>query len=452
MFFDTCPKYIFFYVLLIASSVIGFSDSIEMRYIPEGTFWMGDDKNLVDEQPLHLVTVSPFYMDVYEVHIWHWDKVSTWAFDNGYEFSASSQNLRKEGPYWYTDNSKLIFPMNMMNWYDAVKWCNARSELEGRSPVYYLDENKTNVYRSGDVDLNSTNANWNATGYRLPTEIEWEYAARDGLYSKLYPWGNTVNGTQANYYYNGDPFDNSATPVGYFNGFQKIIDARYSFDGEYIKVADQRSNFGIHDLAGNVSEWCWDWYYDEWYSQSAASVKDNRGPGEDLVYPINASRGIQMTRVVRGGNFRSKPDKEFGNELRLAYRNFFPPSSNQRRVGLRCVRGNNVDDPLWHTATKLTGFPDWYFLKWLGYYWESQVEWVYHFDFGWIYPTGHGSYNNWLYFPKQGWMWTNSYSYPYFYSNKESSWFRYDEDNAELGWFIKLDSGASKRIGRVYPN
>ena len=135
-----------------------------MRYIPEGTFWMGDDKNLVDEQPLHLVTVSPFYMDVYEVHIWHWDKVSTWAVDNGYEFSVSSQNLRKEGPYWYTDNSKLIFPMNMINWYDAVKWCNARSELEGRSPVYYLDENKTNVYRTGEVDLNSTNADMECNG------------------------------------------------------------------------------------------------------------------------------------------------------------------------------------------------------------------------------------------------------------------------------------------------
>jgi len=64
------------------------ADSIEMRYIPEGTFWMGDDKNLVDEQPSTFGTVSPFYMDVYEVHIWHWDKVSTWAVDNGYEFSV----------------------------------------------------------------------------------------------------------------------------------------------------------------------------------------------------------------------------------------------------------------------------------------------------------------------------------------------------------------------------
>ena len=70
MFFDTCPKFLFSYFLLICSAVYALADSIEMRYIPEGTFWMGDDKNLVDEQPLHLVTVSPFYMDVYEVHIY----------------------------------------------------------------------------------------------------------------------------------------------------------------------------------------------------------------------------------------------------------------------------------------------------------------------------------------------------------------------------------------------
>ena len=86
-------------------------------------------------------------------------------------------------------------------------------------------------------------------------------------------------------------------------------------------------------------------------------LKTTVGPEKDLVYPINASLGIQMTRVVRGGNFRSKPDREFGNELRLAYRNFFPPGSNQRRVGLRCVRGNNIDDPLWHTAIKIIWFP-----------------------------------------------------------------------------------------------
>ncbi|MFL2735848.1 MAG: hypothetical protein ACJ0E8_02610, partial [Gammaproteobacteria bacterium] len=76
-----------------------FSDSIEMRFVPEGTYWMGDNKNLEDEQPLHLVSVSAFYMDVFEVNIWHWDKVSNWADDNEYEFSVASKSLRKEGPY-----------------------------------------------------------------------------------------------------------------------------------------------------------------------------------------------------------------------------------------------------------------------------------------------------------------------------------------------------------------
>lgn len=422
-----------------------------MRFVPEGTFWMGDNKNLSDEQPLHLVSVSPFYMDVYEVHIWHWDKVSNWATENGYEFSIASKDLRKEGPFWYKDNSLLVFPMNMISWYDAIKWCNARSELEGRTPVYYLDSNFSAVYRNGDVDLNASNVKWNATGYRLPTEVEWEYAARDGLYSKLYPWGNFLNGSLSNYYNNGDPFDNSASPVGYFNGYQRIIEAANSFQGEDYKATDQKSSFGIHDLGGNVSEWCWDWYYDEWYSQSAASSVDNRGPSTDFLSPINSGRGVKMTRVVRGGNFRSKPDAEYGNEVRTAYRNFFTPESTQRRVGLRCVRGDNDNDPLWHTAAKIS-FPNWYYLKWLGYYWQSRFVWVFHTEFGWVYPTGHGSYDNWIFFPKHGWMWTNSYVYPNFYSDKDSAWYQYDTENYEYGWFIKSASGEKKRIGRVYPN
>jgi formylglycine-generating enzyme required for sulfatase activity len=423
-----------------------------MRYVPDGTYWMGDNKNLEDEQPLHLVSVSPFYMDVFEVNIWHWDKVSTWAIDNDYEFSDASKSLRKEGPYWYTDNSALVFPMNMISWYDAVKWCNARSELEGRTPVYYLDTNHTSVYRNGDFDLNSSNVKWDATGYRLPTEIEWEYAARDGLYSKLYPWGNYLNGGLANYLSSGDPFDNSSTPVGYYNGFQKIVEATNSFNGEDYSVTDRRSNFGLYDLTGNVSEWCWDWYYNEWYGQSEASKKNNRGPEKSFLEPINLTRGIKMTRVVRGGSFRSKPDAEYGNEVRTAYRNFFVPESTQRRVGLRCVRGDSENDPLWHTAKKLSFFPNWYLLEWFGYYWKSRFTWVFHSQFGWIYPYGHGSYDNWIFFPKHGWMWTNRYVYPSFYSDKESSWYSYDLSNSEYGWFVNSNSGEKKRFGRVYPN
>ena len=73
-------------------------------------------------------------------------------------------------------------------------------------------------------------------------------------------------------------------------------------------------------------------------------------------------------------------------------------------------------------------------------------------EFGWVYPIGHGSYDNWIFFPKHGWMWTNSYVYPNFYSDKDSAWYQYDTENYEYGWFIKSASGEKKRIGRVYPN
>ena len=145
---------------------------------------MGDNKNLSDEEPAHPLSISSLYVDVKEVHIWHWEKVAKWAELNGYEFSDSSL-LRKDGPYWYTENSELIFPMNMISWYDAVKWCNARSELEGRVPLYYLDDDHTLLYKTGDIDLNNSNVKWTASGYRLPTEGEWEYFSRNTRTGKV---------------------------------------------------------------------------------------------------------------------------------------------------------------------------------------------------------------------------------------------------------------------------
>ena len=160
-----------------------------MVLIPAGSFLMGDTFNegYSDERPLHSVYVSAFYMDRTEVTKALWDEVYGWAVIHGYTFDNAGSG------------KALDHPVHYVNWYDCVKWCNARSEKEGRVPAYYRDAAQTLVYRAGRVDVQNEWVKWNA-GYRLPTEAEWEKAARGGLSGKRFPWGDTISHSQANYY------------------------------------------------------------------------------------------------------------------------------------------------------------------------------------------------------------------------------------------------------------
>src|SRR5208337_1325175 len=151
-----------------------------------------------------------------------WRSVYTWATNHGYSFDNPGAGKAAN------------HPVQMVNWYDTVKWCNARSQQAGLTPVYYTDAGMTQVYTNGDTD--AVYANWAANGYRLPTEGEWEKAARGGLSGQRFPWGNTIFESQANYYGGGFSYDlgpngyNPAftnggmpytSPVGYFapNGY-----------------------------------------------------------------------------------------------------------------------------------------------------------------------------------------------------------------------------------------
>jgi formylglycine-generating enzyme required for sulfatase activity len=163
-----------------------------MVLIPAGSFTIGNylvgtnyygititnDPDITDANPTNVYT-SAFYMDMFLVTSNQWATIYDWATNNGYFFDAAGAARTANQPEYN------------VNWYDAVKWCNARSAQAGLGPVYYTDALFTQIYKNGDV--NAVFANWSTNGYRLPTEAEWEKAARGGLTGNRFPWGNTIS-------------------------------------------------------------------------------------------------------------------------------------------------------------------------------------------------------------------------------------------------------------------
>ena len=134
--------------------------------IPAGTYGRADDES---------VHVAGFSLFATETTWSRWQAVRQWAQEHGYEI---------EGGIGRADH-----PVQNVIWYDAAKWLNALSEIEGKTPVYYEDEEHTQVYRRAALDLTNSRVKWDADGYRLPTEAEWEYAYRAGTKTKYY-WGD----------------------------------------------------------------------------------------------------------------------------------------------------------------------------------------------------------------------------------------------------------------------
>ena len=191
--------------------------TVKMPVVPAGVYRINNSAG----NSGHEVALTSFSIDQHEVTKAFWDEVYTWAIANGYDFSNAGI---AEGPE---------YPVHSINWYDCVKWANALSERDGHTPCYYIDNNCTVVYRSGQIDLTNYNVKWNANGYRLPTETEWEVAARGGLVGSKYAWGESPSTTRANF---DQTLHGATIPVGSFPA----------------------NGYGLYEIGGNLREWTWD--------------------------------------------------------------------------------------------------------------------------------------------------------------------------------------------------
>lgn len=283
-----------------------------MALIPSGSFTIGDtvDDNIGNDAIPTNVYVSAFYMDTNLVSSNQWATVYAYAISHGYSFDNAGAALAAN------------HPVQSVNWFDVVKWCNARSEMAGLVPAYYTDGTQTTVYRTGNLNLTSDCVNWTA-GYRLPTEAEWEKAARGGLSGRRFPWGNRIDENQANYVGHTDNYSYDLGPNGYHTtGTYSITNVGTTPVGSF-----DMNGYGLYDMAGNLFERCWDWYAGKPYPTGSPYLggSDPQGP----------ATGTAVGRVMRGGSWY----QGLAYGARCAFRTGLNPALGSNSIGFRCVRG-----------------------------------------------------------------------------------------------------------------
>lgn len=243
---------------------------VEIVLIPGGDFLMGSDNGDADEAPRHKVVLSPFAMDKFEV---------TQA-----QFTA----LEMPDPSQFKSPDR---PVEQIRWLNAAEFCNERSKAEGLEPCY---------------DEVTFECNFDASGYRLPTEAEWEYAARAGVDADR-PLGNAPPKLRSYACYAGNS-KNKTDPVG-----QKKPNA-----------------WGLHDMLGNVAEWCQDVYSESYYQQSPANNPSGPTSGDK--------------RVMRGGSWKSSEASCSVTARQGCVAGFTDACFTGNTLGFRCVRRLSPDE------------------------------------------------------------------------------------------------------------
>ncbi len=295
-------------------ATLGVSAQPVMVSLPGGTFQMGDHAGYVDpshpsdEVPIHEVRISPFLIGKTDVTVQQYRDFlasalaqGTIRVSSGTVYLAGGNDAlfftRQADPYsrigWDGTSFTVLdgrgdHPVTSVLWFGAVAYCNWLSLSEGRTPCY---------------DTTAWTCDFTKDGYRLPTEAEWEYAGRGGRYTpyNVYPWGDTPDQKRANWPSSGDPYENGplpwTTPVAFYDGTLKQK-AGFGWPGSATtyQTSDGANGFGLYDMAGNVWQWCHDWYDKDYYAKSPSV--DPTGPATGSPMPDG-----KPYRVLRGGNW-----------------------------------------------------------------------------------------------------------------------------------------------------
>ncbi|MCK5739142.1 SUMF1/EgtB/PvdO family nonheme iron enzyme [bacterium] len=252
----------------------------QMVYVPSDTFTMGVDGERAESEPAHNVRVSAFWIAAAEVA-----NVQYKRFCDATDYDYPADPI----PDYFLEHPD--FPVVNVNWFDAINFCNWYSEVNGLEPCY----------------TSGGNCDTTKTGYRLPTEAEWERAARGGIFQNDFMWASNV-------------FEVDSCNYSLYSGV--MAGSRQNFSGGKgpLPVASfDKTWYGLHDLIGNISEWCHDWYHTDYYS-----VSDGQNP---------MGSAAAENKVVRGGSFESDQ-----TELKVWRRFFKDENEKANSLGFRLVR------------------------------------------------------------------------------------------------------------------